>query len=112
MDRGSQAWCSDLSDSARVEVARDPARSIGEAPDPRGVEVMRHRLLFLLVLVVVSVGSLTANAAAATRAKPHMLRAPSPSWLTPALRESIVSQAPKPRDMPEDLVFKSCPGTG
>jgi hypothetical protein len=73
----------------------------------------RRRFVFLLIAAALACASpLTPAASAARHARPHTLRLPSPSWLTSGLRDQIVAQAPKPRSMPEDLIFKSCPGTG
>jgi hypothetical protein len=65
-----------------------------------------------LIVAALACAVPVAGANAATKAKPHVLRAPSPSWLTAELRDQVVAQAPQPRAMPEDLVFKSCPGAG
>jgi hypothetical protein len=43
---------------------------------------------------------------------PQKLRLPAPAWLTPELRQEIQAAGPAGRAMPEDLVFKSCPGVG
>jgi hypothetical protein len=69
----------------------------------------RFRLVLCLTVAALACAVPVQGAAAAT---PHTLQLASPSWLTSQLRDQIVAQAPKPRDMPEDLVFKSCPGTG
>src|SRR4051794_21234388 len=65
-----------------------------------------RRLSFLLIIVVL------ACAGPAAAARPHKMRLPSPSWLTDSLRAQIIAQAPKPSDGPEDMIFKSCPGSG
>jgi hypothetical protein len=73
----------------------------------------RRRLVFCLIVAALGCAVAAQGAIASTHlAKPQHMRLPSPSWLTSELRDQIVAQAPAPRDMPEDLVFKSCPGTG
>jgi hypothetical protein len=73
----------------------------------------RRVVLLLISAVVACTGALAGPAAARThKPRPHTMRLPSPSWLTDQLRAEIVAQAPKPKDGPEDMVFKSCPGAG
>ena len=50
----------------------------------------RFRFAGCLIAVVLAFGLAAQTAAAA---KPHVLRAPSPSWLTSDLRDQIVAQA-------------------
>src|SRR3954452_23972303 len=72
----------------------------------------RRFAFLLLVAAFACVGPLAGTAAGAKhKPRPHTYRLPSPSWLTSGLRDQVVAQAPRPRDMPDDL-FKSCPGTG
>src|SRR5438093_11506182 len=79
-----------------------------------GVLMTSRRFVFLLITAALACAGPLAGTASAAKHKPrpHTYRLPSPSWLTSQLRGEIVAQAPKPRDMPEDLIFKSCPGTG
>ena len=73
----------------------------------------RRPVLFCLIVIAFACAVFAQGAAATTNAaQAQKMRLPSPSWLTSELRDQIVAQAPQPRDMPEDLVFKSCPGTG
>lgn len=73
--------------------------------------MLRIRFLLGLIAVAVACAALTSTAAAA-KPKPHKLRLASPTWLTDDLRQQIESAGPQGRKMPEDLVFKSCPGAG
>src|SRR4051794_38944592 len=74
--------------------------------------MLRMRFLLGLMAVVVACAAFSSTAAAARHPKPHKLRLASPAWLTDDLRQQIVAAGPQGRAMPEDLVFKSCPGVG
>lgn len=73
-----------------------------------------RRVVFLLISAVFACTGVFASTASATKHKPRpaKMRLPSPSWLTDQLRAEVIAQAPKPKDGPEDMVFKSCPGAG
>lgn len=63
-------------------------------------------------LVCLLMGGIAAAPAAAEEGTPEMLRLPSPSWLTDDMRSDIEAAGVNGRAMPEDLIFKSCPGAG
>jgi hypothetical protein len=73
--------------------------------------MLRMRFLPGLIAVAVACAAFTSTAAAA-KPRPHKLRLDSPAWLTDDMRQQIQAAGTQGRAMPEDLIFKSCPGVG
>ena len=73
-----------------------------------GAEVTRLRVVVCLIVSAVACCAFAQGAVA--KPTPHKLRLPS--QISDTLRAQVIAQAPKPKDDPTDIVFKSCPGAG